>query len=111
MSIVRRDTDTDSGLHHHEDGQKAAAYISASHNPPEYNGIRFRTGDGYGMLYRDAGIVDIYMSGEFRSGNGSVTVENADRAILEYGDYAAEKVKTTRDLRVCSTRATALHAV
>ncbi|ABK15037.1 phosphomannomutase [Methanothrix thermoacetophila PT] len=81
-------------------GRRAAAYISASHNPPEYNGIRFRTGDGYGMLYRDAGIVDIYMSGEFRSGNGSVTVENADRAILEYGDYAAEKVKTTRDLRV-----------
>lgn len=81
-------------------GRRAAAYISASHNPPEYNGIRFRTGDGYGMLYRDAGIVDIYMSGEFRSGNGSVTVEDAGRAILEYGGYAAEKVKITRNLRV-----------
>jgi phosphomannomutase len=32
-------------------GLKAAAYISASHNPPEYNGVRFRTGDGYGLLY------------------------------------------------------------
>jgi phosphomannomutase/phosphoglucomutase len=32
-------------------GMKAAAYISASHNPPEYNGVRFRTGDGYGFLF------------------------------------------------------------
>jgi phosphomannomutase len=81
-------------------GRRAAAYISASHNPPEYNGIRFRTGDGYGMLYREAGIVDIYTGGGFRSGNGSLTVEDADRAIIEYGDYAAEKVEITRDLRV-----------
>ena len=28
-----------------KDGLFAAAYISASHNPPEYNGVRFRTGD------------------------------------------------------------------
>lgn len=81
-------------------GRRAAAYISASHNPPEYNGIRFRTGDGYGMLYRDAGIVDIYTKGEFRSGSGSLTVEDAGRAILEYGDYAAEKVEITRNLRL-----------
>ena len=30
--------------------RNAAGYISASHNPPEYNGVRFRTEDGYGLI-------------------------------------------------------------
>lgn len=34
-------------------GLKAAVCISASHNPPEYNGVRFRTGDCYGLLYQE----------------------------------------------------------
>ncbi len=76
----------------------AAAYISASHNPPEYNGIRFRTGEGYGMLYREAGIVDIYNKGEFRSGRGNLTKENASEAIAEYGDFVAERIEIKRKL-------------
>ena len=42
---------------------KAAAYISASHNPPEYNGVRFRTSDGYGLLYQDSSIMKFYREG------------------------------------------------
>ena len=49
---------------------KAAAYISASHNPPEYNGVRFRTGDGYGLLYQDSSIMKFYREGGFLSGTG-----------------------------------------
>jgi phosphomannomutase / phosphoglucomutase len=78
----------------------AAAYISASHNPQEYNGVRFRTGDGYGMLYKDAGIVDFYNSGEFISGSGSVHEKSSDQAVLKYADYMSSKLHLKRRLKV-----------
>ena len=48
------------------DRLKAAAYISASHNPPEYNGVRFRTGNGYGMLYKETEMMKFYNEGNLR---------------------------------------------
>lgn len=51
-------------------GLDAAAYISASHNPAEYNGIRFRTTEGYGMLYHKTEMMDLYEKGAFREGEG-----------------------------------------
>ncbi|MEI8004213.1 MAG: phosphoglucomutase, partial [Methanothrix sp.] len=81
-------------------GLKAAAYISASHNPPEYNGIRFRTGDGYGLLYQESSIMKFYREGGFLIGKGSVEDRSPADAIEEYRQYVADKLHLERPLKV-----------
>jgi phosphomannomutase len=78
---------------------KAAAYISASHNPPEYNGVRFRTGDGYGLLYQESSIMEFYREGGFLSGNGSVEDCSSEEAIDDYRRYVADKLHLENPLR------------
>jgi phosphomannomutase len=79
---------------------KAAAYISASHNPPEYNGVRFRTSDGYGLLYQDSSIMKFYREGGFLSGAGIKTDHEPLVAIEKYANYVAEKLNMKRPLKV-----------
>jgi len=81
-------------------GYNAAAYISASHNPPEYNGIRFRTAGGYGMLYHQTEMMDIYEKGAFREGDGKKTDRAPEDAIKRYADYVEGKLEFERPLRV-----------
>ena len=78
----------------------AAAYISASHNPPEYNGIRFRTGDGYGLLYQESKIMKFYREGGFLSGKGQASGCVAEDAIERYRQYVAEKLNFHNSLKV-----------
>ena len=79
---------------------KAAAYISASHNPPEYNGVRFRTGDGYGMLYKETEMMKFYNEGNFRSGKGHLVELRSEDAIARYSDYVSEKLNIKRPLKI-----------
>lgn len=78
----------------------AAAYISASHNPPQYNGIRFRTAEGYGMLYHQTEMMDLYEKGAFREGEGRKTDRSPEDAIRRYADYVEGKLDIERPLRV-----------
>ena len=80
-------------------GLKAAAYISASHNPPKYNGVRFRTSDGYGLLYQESSIMKFYREGGFLSGRGMVVDRSPAQAIDEYRQYVAEKLHLDRSLK------------
>ncbi len=82
------------------DHLKAAAYISASHNPPEYNGVRFRTGDGYGMLYNETEIMKFYNEGSFLSGSGRTIERQAEDAIDRYAKYVSEKLNINRNLKI-----------
>ncbi len=82
------------------DKLKAAAYISASHNPPEYNGVRFRTSDGYGLLYQDSSIMKFYREGGFLSGKGIKTDHEPEAAIERYRQYVAGKLNLHRPLKV-----------
>jgi phosphomannomutase/phosphoglucomutase len=82
------------------DRLKAAAYISASHNPPEYNGIRFRTGDGYGLLYNETDIMKFYHEGGFLSGKGNVVARRPEEAIERYRQYVAGKLHIPRRLKI-----------
>jgi len=82
------------------DRLKAAAYISASHNPPEYNGVRFRTCDGYGLLYQESSIMRFYREGGFLSGSGREIARSPDEAIERYRQYVARKLKISRSLKI-----------
>lgn len=82
-----------------KNGLKAAAYISASHNPPEYNGVRFRTNDGYGLLYRESSIMKFYREGGFLSGKGISEDCSADAAIDEYFNYVSKFLHLKRSLK------------
>mgnify|MGYP001424830317 FL=1 len=79
---------------------KAAAYISASHNPPEYNGVRFRTGDGYGLLYKQSSIMKFYKEGGFLSGEGQLKEGSAQAAIDDYGQYVKGLLHFDHKLKV-----------
>lgn len=82
------------------DHLKAAAYISASHNPPEYNGVRFRTGDGYGMLYKETGVMKFYNEDNFLSGIGRMIERQAEDAIDRYAKYVSERLNIHRSLKI-----------
>ena len=67
-------------IHHHADG---AINFTASHNPPEYNGIKFSTPDGCPALPEvttkiEAEIVAAGTAGSPRSSNGSGKTEALD---------------------------------
>ena len=82
------------------DNLKAAAYISASHNPPEYNGIRFRKSLGYGMLYDKTELMNYYKSGGFKKGDGVKKDRSANEAISRYKDYISKKIKIKDGLNI-----------
>ncbi|HOT07553.1 MAG: putative phosphoglucosamine mutase [Methanosaeta sp. PtaB.Bin039] len=82
------------------EGRAAAAYISASHNPPEYNGIRFRTSEGYGLLYQKTGMLDRLKARDFRTGKGSVAACSPQEAIQAYRQYVGERLKLAAGLKV-----------
>ena len=73
----------------------AGAYITASHNPPEYNGVRFRHGDGTGYTQQNGEIKDIFLKGEFHLADwdkvGKITNIDPDETIKEYSDFLLEK--------------------
>ncbi len=79
---------------------KAAAYISASHNPPEYNGVRFRTCDGYGLLYQKSSIMKYYREGGFLAGQGVKTDRDTGEAIERYREYVEGKLNLKRPLKL-----------
>lgn len=81
-------------------GFDAAAYISASHNPPEYNGIRFRTAEGYGMLYHETAMMDLYEREEFLVGEGKMTERSPEDVIHRYADYVEGKLSIEGPLRI-----------
>ncbi|NLX49522.1 MAG: phosphoglucomutase [Methanospirillum sp.] len=83
-----------------QDRLAGAAYISASHNPPEYNGVRFRTGDGYGLLYRESPIMEHCRNGSFASGDGTLVRHAPDEAIGRYAEFVADRVSIPQKLRV-----------
>jgi phosphomannomutase / phosphoglucomutase len=82
------------------ENRNAAAYISASHNPPNYNGIRFRTGDGYGLLYKETDLMKFYQNSSFVSGRGQFVERTPQVAIEMYSEHVGEKLKLKHGLKI-----------
>lgn len=82
----------------------AGTYITASHNPPEYNGIRFRHPDGSGFTYQNEEIRDIFLKGEFILADwdklGEIIKINPEETLKEYCDYLISKIRLEKPLKV-----------
>ncbi len=80
-------------------GMDAGAMITASHNPPEYNGIKL-FGKGGAPLSYETGIGEIEKlaaSGKFSSGFGKTEKISAD---AEYISHITSKIKTKKKLKI-----------
>ncbi len=68
------------------------AYVTASHLPAEWNGVKFFHQDGVGFFEEEnRKLGEISASGKFKAGTGTAKkVEGMDE---EYADFVAEKIK------------------
>jgi phosphoglucosamine mutase len=82
----------------------AGAYITASHNPPEYNGVRFRHSDGTGYTSQNGEIKDIFLKGEFHLADwdklGDIIHIDPDETVEEYSKLLLDKFVFKRTLKV-----------
>jgi len=82
----------------------AGVYITASHNPAEYNGIRFRHPDGTGYTDGNDEIRDVYMANQFiRAGwdsLGHVSHEESRKVIEDYLGFISRHCSYKKKLTV-----------
>jgi phosphomannomutase len=84
----------------------SGVYISASHNPPDYNGIRIRGNDGAGFLDEKKKIKELYLKKEFHRGSNDESLKtgekkyNSQRILQEYFDFITEKIQVDRKLTI-----------
>ena len=93
----------------------ATAFVTASHLPPEWNGVKFYYGSGVGFSEEDnMRIRDIFIEGSFLRPDWNL-VGQMERLNLkeEYRDFLASKFKLKRKLKVvvdCGNGAACLSA-
>ena len=80
----------------------ATAYVTASHLPPEWNGVKFYYGSGVGFSEEDnMSIRDIFIKGDFLRPEwekvGQMKIKNLKN---EYRDYLASKFDIKKKLKV-----------
>jgi phosphoglucosamine mutase len=83
---------------------KAGVAVTASHNPPEYNGLRFRNSDGTGYTTQNKAIRDIFFSKEFLRGMwnqvGKIVSIPSNETLADYSDFILDRVKIGKNLRI-----------
>ncbi|MBS7249176.1 MAG: phosphoglucosamine mutase [Candidatus Freyarchaeota archaeon] len=83
---------------------KAGLMVTASHNPPEFTGLRFRRSDGTGFSEENNKIKEIYVEGKFikKPWNqlGKLLNINTEVVIWEYIRYLLDKISLERELKV-----------
>ncbi|MFQ5815476.1 MAG: phosphoglucomutase [Candidatus Hydrothermarchaeaceae archaeon] len=82
----------------------AGAYITASHNPPEYNGVRLRRADGSGYTEENQRVWEIFLENNTKYADwnalGSVDSLDAKKTIDEYKSYLLERVSLQKPLKL-----------
>lgn len=82
----------------------AGAYITASHNPPEYNGVRFRRSDGTGFTRENEEVRDIFLGGEVSASSwrevGGIYRLDKEATLKEYCEYLLPRFNPERSLKV-----------
>ncbi len=74
----------------------AGAYVTASHNPPEYNGVRLRRRDGSGYTEENQRVWNIFLKDKMKlarwDGLGSIEHMEADEALDDYKDFLLKRI-------------------
>ncbi len=77
------------------------AYITASHLPKEWTGVKFFHGNGIGFMEEEGKkIKEIFLKEDFSSGKGTLKKEKTSSIIEDYKDYLFSKIKPERSLRL-----------
>jgi len=81
----------------------AGAYITASHNPPEYNGIRLRRGDGSGYTEENSTVWTSAVRGDFKlppwDKVGCTERIAQEETISEYKDFLLSRIKIKKRIK------------
>jgi phosphomannomutase/phosphoglucomutase len=82
----------------------AGAYITASHNPPEYNGVRFRHADGTGFTYENEKVKEIFFKSDMRKAAwnslGRIGEADGQEVIDQYVEFILDKTRMEDNLKV-----------
>lgn len=76
------------------------AYITASHNPPEYNGIKFFRANGSSYSWELQKIKQIAISRQFKEGNGHGQISEIDYALNDYIEYLARRINIEEKVKI-----------
>jgi len=87
---------------------EAVASITASHNPPEYNGLKMRIGE---MPVSGLDIKPIFLANEFSQGKGKVSKENVEDAYVKAVSEENELAKKLKVVVDCGNGAAGKLAV
>ncbi len=82
----------------------AGAYITASHNPPEYNGVRFRHPDGTGYTDENAAVRDMFFGTKLKKAGwralGRMAEADPAEVADQYIEFILDRVKVERPMMV-----------
>ena len=80
----------------------AGVYITASHNPAEYNGIRFRHPDGTGYTVGNIEIKRIFFEENLVESpkSGTINVLSSEEVLEDYMDFVSTKVGRLNGIKV-----------
>lgn len=85
-------------------GFAGGAYITASHNPPRYNGVRFRHPDGSGYTEENGRVKEMFLSGQFGAcaWDAAPPIEEpgSGPALREYTRFLTDRIAPARKLKV-----------
>lgn len=84
-----------SGFHNKLPG----VYITASHNPPEYNGLKFFREDGSSYVHELQQLKDIIKSNNFKQKNHGHTAE-LDYGLIDYREYLARRIQVEDKIKI-----------
>ncbi len=85
-----------------DDPYLAGVYITASHNPAEYNGIRFRHPDGAGYTEGNIEIKRMFFEEQAKehSASGRINILSTDEELNDYTDFVMSKMGNLDGMRI-----------
>ena len=89
------------GMFHAWQEKKIYAYITGSHLPKEWNGIKFFHANGIGFIDKANGeIKDKFFEGKFLAGSGNLVVRNNRELINKYKNFLLSKLHFNKPISV-----------